>query len=71
MRIGSFGSIMDTNRSVRQMIKFVLPFAAGLVIMHGTQLVLVDQAAKIRGYYATNDEQALRKIVNDAATLSP
>jgi protein SCO1/2 len=39
-------------------------------IIHGTQLVLVDQAGKIRGYYATDDEQALRKIVTDATTLT-
>ena len=47
------------------------PSKADFGIMHGTQLVLVDDAGKIRGYYATNDEQALRQIVTDAATLSP
>lgn len=46
------------------------PAKADFGIMHGTQLVLVDQAGEIRGYYATNDEQALRKIVTDAATLT-
>jgi protein SCO1/2 len=46
------------------------PSKADFGIMHGTQLVLVDQAGKIRGYYATNDEQVLRKIVTDAATLT-
>jgi protein SCO1/2 len=45
------------------------PSKADFGIMHGTQLVLVDPAGKIRGYYATNDEQALRRIVDDAATL--
>lgn len=47
------------------------PAKADFGIMHGTQLVLVDSNGKIRGYYATNDEQALRRVVTDAATLPP
>lgn len=38
-------------------------------IAHGTQLVLVDGEGKIRGYYASNDEQARRKLVVDASGL--
>jgi protein SCO1/2 len=45
------------------------PSKADFGIMHGTQLVLVDRAQNIRGYYATNDDQALRRIVDDAARL--
>jgi protein SCO1 len=46
------------------------PSKADFGIMHGTQLVLVDVKGKIRGYYATNDEQALRRIVDDAGRLT-
>lgn len=45
------------------------PSKADFGIMHGTQLVLVDRAQNIRGYYATNDDLALRRIVDDAARL--
>jgi protein SCO1/2 len=46
------------------------PSKADFGIMHGTQMVLVDRAGKIRGYYATNDDEALRRIVDDAARLA-
>jgi protein SCO1/2 len=39
-------------------------------LSHGTQLVLVDPAEKIRGYYSTSDDHALADLVTDAARLS-
>jgi len=38
-------------------------------LSHGTQLVLVDPAEKIRGYYSTSDDKALSDLVTDAARL--
>jgi protein SCO1/2 len=38
-------------------------------ITHGTQLALVDGKGEIRGYYATSDEEALARLVDDAQTL--
>ena len=38
-------------------------------ITHGTQLVLVDSKGEIRGYYATNDEEALTRLLDDAISL--
>jgi protein SCO1/2 len=38
-------------------------------ITHGTQLVLVDGAGEIRGYYATNEEAALGRLLEDAKSL--
>jgi protein SCO1/2 len=47
------------------------PGKADFGIAHGTQLVLVDGAQKIRGYYSTSEEGALGALVTDAARLSP
>jgi protein SCO1/2 len=38
-------------------------------ILHGSHLVLVDGSAGIRGYYATNDDAAMKKLLDDAARL--
>ncbi|HEX4476994.1 MAG TPA: SCO family protein [Polyangiaceae bacterium] len=38
-------------------------------IAHGTELVLVDQNEKIRGFYASADPQALTSLIDDAARL--
>lgn len=43
------------------------PSPAG--ISHGTHLVLVDGASRIRGYYDPNDPDALDRLVRDAALL--
>lgn len=45
------------------------PAKADFGITHGTQLVLVDPKLKIRGYYATNDDQAMKAVVDDAKSL--
>jgi protein SCO1/2 len=47
------------------------PAKADFGITHGTQLVLVDTTGKIRGYYATNEPQALADLVSAAARLVP
>ena len=44
------------------------PSPAG--ISHGTHLVLVDGAARIRGYYDPAEEGALDRLVRDAALLA-
>jgi protein SCO1 len=46
------------------------PSKADFGITHGTQLVLVDRNARIRGYYTTADEQAQKDLVNDANVLA-
>jgi protein SCO1/2 len=43
------------------------PSPAG--ISHGTHLVLVDGAARIRGYYDPDDPDAMDRLVRDAALL--
>jgi protein SCO1/2 len=46
------------------------PSKADFGITHGTQLVLVDGQGRIRGYYASNDEEALARLLDDAARLA-
>lgn len=46
------------------------PSRSDFGITHGTQLVLIDAKGHIRGYYATNDEQALRDLVVDAGKVA-
>ncbi len=38
-------------------------------IFHGTQFVLVDAQSRIRGYYHSNDDQAVEALVRDAGLL--
>jgi protein SCO1/2 len=38
-------------------------------IAHSTKFVLVDKDGKIRGYYDSEDEEALKKLVIDAKSL--
>jgi protein SCO1/2 len=38
-------------------------------IMHSQKFVLVDQEGEIRGYYDSDDEQAMRALVNDSRIL--
>jgi protein SCO1 len=38
-------------------------------ISHGTHLVLIDGAARIRGYYDSDDPDAIDRVVRDAALL--
>jgi protein SCO1/2 len=46
------------------------PTKADFGITHGTQLVLVDGQGQIRGYYASNDDDALARLLDDATRLS-
>ena len=46
------------------------PTKADFGITHGTQLVLVDGQGTIRGYYASNDDAALARLLDDAARLA-
>jgi protein SCO1/2 len=43
--------------------------AGGAEVSHGTHLVLVDGAARIRGYYDPDDPEAVDRVVRDAALL--
>ncbi|HYG67796.1 MAG TPA: SCO family protein [Anaeromyxobacteraceae bacterium] len=43
------------------------PSPAG--ISHGTHLVLVDGASRVRGYYDPDDPEAMDRVVRDAALL--
>jgi protein SCO1/2 len=46
------------------------PTKADFGITHGTELVLVDGRGAIRGYYASNDDAALARLLDDATRLS-
>jgi protein SCO1 len=41
-----------------------------LSIVHGVHVVLVDAGGRIRGYYDSNDAEALERLVRDARQLS-
>jgi protein SCO1/2 len=41
----------------------------GFGITHGSHLVLVDRAARIRGYYRTDDDAELERLIEDAKQL--
>jgi len=45
------------------------PTAENGGIIHGSHLVLVDRTLAIRGYYRTDDDDELRRILDDAARL--
>lgn len=52
---------------------FLLAAASGAgtePITHSTKFVLVDADGKIRGYYDSNDEQAMLKLKQDASQLA-
>ncbi len=38
-------------------------------ILHGTHFVLVDRDLRIRGFYASNDEEAVARLLQDLETL--
>ncbi len=42
---------------------------SGFRVTHSVRLVLVDQQGKVRGYYSSNDEEALKALEHDAARL--
>jgi protein SCO1/2 len=44
--------------------------ASDFGILHGSHLVLVDRALHIRGYYRTDDDSELQRLLSDASTIS-
>ena len=44
-------------------------YATSGVILHSPRFVLIDQQARIRGYYDSRDVEALKRLRSDAATL--
>ncbi len=42
----------------------------GFAIVHGTKFVLVDAKREIRGYYDSNDAEAMARLRDDAAALA-
>ena len=39
------------------------------VMMHSTRFILVDRQARVRGYYDSNEEESLQKLIKDVETL--
>jgi protein SCO1/2 len=69
---GELGSIKDI---VVNGLKVYMENAPGLeddlnAIMHGTHFVLVDDQMRIRGYYDSNEEDAVDRLLRDAGLLA-
>ena len=39
------------------------------IMMHTTRFILVDRQARVRGYYDSNEEESLQKLMKDIETL--
>ena len=68
------GDLEVTKRTVVDGFKLALdgkadPNAENGGIIHGSHLVLVDRSLVIRGYYRTDDDDEMRRILEDAARL--
>jgi len=68
------GDLAMVQRTVVDGFKLALdgkpdPNAENGGIIHGSHLVLVDRTLGIRGYYRTDDEDDLKRLVNDAKRL--
>lgn len=46
-----------------------IPQAHVAEVFHGTHLVLVDGAARVRGYYGAEDDDVVERIVRDAGSV--
>jgi protein SCO1/2 len=46
------------------------PAAPDFGILHGSHLVLVDRSGELRGFYRTDDEAEVRRLLGDARQLS-
>ncbi|MEP7049645.1 MAG: SCO family protein [Pseudomonadota bacterium] len=69
------GDLRVVKRTIVDGFKLALdgkpdPNAENGGIIHGSHLVLVDQALAIRGYYRTDDEDDMARLVDDAKGLS-
>ncbi len=68
------GDLAVVKRTVVDGFKLALdgkpdPNAENGGIIHGSHLVLVDKTLTIRGYYRTDDEDDMTRLVNDAKRL--
>jgi protein SCO1 len=68
------GDLSVVKRTVVDGFKLALdgkpdPNAENGGIIHGSHLVLVDRALAIRGYYRTDDEDDMKRLVDDAKRL--
>jgi protein SCO1/2 len=68
------GDLAVVERTVVDGFKLALdgkpdPNAENGGIIHGSHLVLVDRALAIRGYYRTDDEDDMKRLVDDAKRL--
>ncbi len=68
------GDLATVKRTVVEGFKLALdgkpdPSAENGGIIHGSHLVLVDRNADIRGYYRTDDDEDMKRLVEDTAQL--
>jgi len=68
------GELEVVKRTVVDGFKLALdgkadPAAENGGIIHGSHLVLVDRTLSIRGYYRTDDDQEMARLLEDAARL--
>jgi protein SCO1/2 len=76
LRTWSFltGDLSVVKRTVVEGFKLALdgnpdPSAENGGIIHGSHLVLVDRTLAIRGYYRTDDEDDMKRLVEDAGRI--
>ncbi len=68
------GDIEVLRKTSEQGFKLALegkptPGAEHFGLFHGSHLVLVDAAGKVRGYYRTSEDEQLTQLLKDAAAL--
>jgi protein SCO1/2 len=67
---GPAGAVQETvEKGLRVSMGGREPGAPPAAISHGTHLVLVDGAGRIRGYYDPEEADAVDRIVRDAALV--
>jgi protein SCO1 len=68
------GDLEVVRRTSEQGFKLALdgkatPDAEHFGLFHGSHLVLVDGAGKIRGYYRTSEDEQMKQLLDDAKSL--
>jgi protein SCO1/2 len=68
------GDLEVVRRTSEQGFKLALdgkatPGAEHFGLFHGSHLVLVDAAGKIRGYYRTSEDEQMKQLLEDAKSL--